>query len=40
MGEIDEKSEQILRELTRNGRISNIELADRGGLSPSSTMRR
>lgn len=40
MGEIDEKSEQILRELTRNGRISNIELADRVGLSPSATLRR
>ncbi|MEM1350925.1 MAG: Lrp/AsnC family transcriptional regulator [Pseudomonadota bacterium] len=40
MGAIDEKSEQILRELTRNGRISNIELADRVGLSPSATLRR
>ncbi|MFK7869058.1 MAG: Lrp/AsnC family transcriptional regulator [Roseobacter sp.] len=40
MAEIDEKSEEILRELTRNGRISNIELADRVGLSPSACLRR
>lgn len=40
MKEIDDKSEQILRELTLNGRISNIELADRVGLSPSATLRR
>ncbi|MFK7746107.1 MAG: Lrp/AsnC family transcriptional regulator [Roseobacter sp.] len=40
MNEIDQKSEQILRELSRNGRISNLELADRVGLSPSACLRR
>lgn len=40
MMDLDQKSEQILRELSRNGRISNIELADRVGLSPSATLRR
>ena len=29
-----------MRELTRDGRISNIELADRVGLSPSACLRR
>jgi DNA-binding Lrp family transcriptional regulator len=33
-------SENILRELSRNGRISNLELADRVGLSPSACLRR
>jgi len=37
---IDPTSEKILRELTRNGRISNLELADRIGLSPSACLRR
>ncbi|MEP5728937.1 MAG: Lrp/AsnC family transcriptional regulator [Sulfitobacter sp.] len=36
----DQISEQILHELTLNGRISNIELADRVGLSPSACLRR
>ncbi|MCV3271677.1 Lrp/AsnC family transcriptional regulator [Roseobacter sinensis] len=40
MGNIDEKSERILRELTRDGRISNLELAERVGLSPSACLRR
>lgn len=40
MADIDEKSEEILRALTQNGRISNIELADRVGLSPSACLRR
>ncbi len=40
MSELDAKSEQILRELTANGRITNIELADRVGLSPSACLRR
>lgn len=40
MANLDEKSEKILRELTANGRISNIELADRVGLSPSACLRR
>jgi Lrp/AsnC family transcriptional regulator, leucine-responsive regulatory protein len=32
---IDAINERILRELTRNGRISNIDLAARVGLSAS-----
>jgi DNA-binding Lrp family transcriptional regulator len=40
MQRIDEKSEQILQELSRDGRISNIALADRVGLSPSACLRR
>ena len=40
MSNLDEKSEQILQELERNGRISNIELADRVALSPSACLRR
>lgn len=40
MKAIDEKSVQILRELKRDGRISNIELANRVGLSPSASLRR
>ena len=31
---------KILRELTLNGRISNLDLADRVGLSPSACLRR
>ncbi|MFK7762258.1 MAG: Lrp/AsnC family transcriptional regulator [Roseobacter sp.] len=37
---LDEKSERILHELTANGRISNIELAERVGLSASACLRR
>ncbi|MBN8803512.1 MAG: Lrp/AsnC family transcriptional regulator [Sphingopyxis terrae] len=37
MDQIDRK---ILRELASEGRISNIELADRVGLSPSACLRR
>ncbi|ENY80329.1 AsnC family transcriptional regulator [Sphingopyxis sp. MC1] len=37
MDKIDRK---ILRELASEGRISNIELADRVGLSPSACLRR
>lgn len=37
---LDEKSEHILRELTASGRISNIELAERVGLSASACLRR
>ena len=33
-------SEKILRQLERDGRISNTELADRVGLSPSACLRR
>ena len=40
MMDIDEKSRQILRELERNGRISNLELAQRVALSPSACLRR
>lgn len=40
MNSLDGKSEKILQLLTENGRISNIELADRVGLSPSATLRR
>ncbi|WP_424934083.1 Lrp/AsnC family transcriptional regulator [Amaricoccus macauensis] len=37
---MDEKDERILRELSRDGRISNIDLAERIGLSPSACLRR
>ncbi|GAB5445575.1 Lrp/AsnC family transcriptional regulator [Gymnodinialimonas sp.] len=40
MAKIDEKDRQILRELTRDGRISNLDLAERVALSPSATLRR
>jgi len=40
MAEFDRISEQILQELSRDGRISNIELAERVGLSPSACLRR
>lgn len=37
---MDKINQQILRHLSRNGRISNLELADRVGLSPSACLRR
>ena len=37
---IDAIGRKILQELSRDGRISNIELADRVGLSPSACLRR
>ncbi len=37
---MDKITARILQELSRNGRISNIELADRCGLSPSACLRR
>jgi Lrp/AsnC family leucine-responsive transcriptional regulator len=40
MAQIDQKSDEILRVLGRDGRISNLELADRVGLSPSACLRR
>lgn len=40
MHKLDDINERILRELGRDGRISNIELADRVGLSPSACLRR
>ena len=36
----DQYNSNILRELQSNGRISNIDLADRVGLSPSACLRR
>ena len=40
MVKIDDMNNRILRELERNGRIANLELADRVGLSPSACLRR
>lgn len=40
MAKQDQINQQILRELSRDGRISNLELADRVGLSPSACLRR
>ena len=40
MTKIDRMNEKILHELSRDGRMSNIELADRVGLSPSACLRR
>ncbi len=40
MTEIDAIDDRILRELSRDGRITNIELAARAGLSPSACLRR
>ncbi len=40
MTNIDQFNKNILRELQANGRISNIELADHVGLSPSACLRR
>jgi Lrp/AsnC family transcriptional regulator, leucine-responsive regulatory protein len=40
MTKLDAINERILRELTRDGRISNIDLAARAGLSPSACLRR
>ncbi len=40
MIKIDAIGRKILRELTRDGRISNLELAERVGLSPSACLRR
>jgi Lrp/AsnC family transcriptional regulator, leucine-responsive regulatory protein len=40
MVKLDDINERILRELSRDGRISNIDLADRVGLSPSACLRR
>lgn len=37
---MDAINDRILRELTRDGRITNTELADRVGLSPSACLRR
>ena len=40
MSDIDHINANILRELTLDGRISNIDLADKVGLSPSACLRR
>jgi len=40
MTKIDAITNRILRELSRDGRISNIELAERVGLSASACLRR
>ncbi|MBT8154980.1 Lrp/AsnC family transcriptional regulator [Epibacterium ulvae] len=40
MARIDQINQQILQELSRYGRMSNLELADRVGLSPSACLRR
>ncbi|MGB1235745.1 MAG: Lrp/AsnC family transcriptional regulator [Planktomarina sp.] len=40
MAKIDQIDEKILRELQRDGRVSNLDLADRAGLSPSACLRR
>lgn len=37
---LDQKTEQILHELKGQGRISNLDLAERVGLSPSACLRR
>jgi len=40
MVKIDRYNDQILRILQKDGRITNIDLADRVGLSPSACLRR
>jgi len=40
MTNLDDINRNILRELTGDGRISNLDLADRVGLSPSACLRR
>ncbi len=40
MSDLDVIGETILRELVRDGRLSNLELAERVGLSPSACLRR
>ncbi|MBL1430709.1 MAG: Lrp/AsnC family transcriptional regulator [Robiginitomaculum sp.] len=40
MSKIDKQTKHILRILSRNGRITNLELAKRVGLSPSACLRR
>jgi Lrp/AsnC family transcriptional regulator, leucine-responsive regulatory protein len=40
MTNIDATNHRILRELQRDGRISNLDLATRVGLSPSACLRR
>ncbi len=40
MAKIDIINDRILQELSRDGRLSNVDLADRVGLSPSACLRR
>lgn len=40
MSDLDQTSERILRALQKDGRISNLELAAKVGLSPSACLRR
>lgn len=40
MAKLDDINERILQELSRDGRQSNIALAERVGLSPSACLRR
>ena len=40
MTKIDQINAAILRELSHDGRISNLTLADKVGLSPSACLRR
>lgn len=40
MSKIDAIGDRILHELSNDGRLSNLELADRVGLSPSACLRR
>jgi DNA-binding Lrp family transcriptional regulator len=40
MIDLDRLNKRILRELTKDGRVSNTELADRVGLSASACLRR
>jgi Lrp/AsnC family leucine-responsive transcriptional regulator len=40
MSKIDQISRKILQELVQDGRITNIQLAERVGLSPSACLRR
>ncbi len=40
MSKIDHVDRRILQELRSDGRIANVELADRVGLSPSACLRR
>ncbi|MEP2784229.1 MAG: Lrp/AsnC family transcriptional regulator [Pseudoruegeria sp.] len=40
MSKIDQINHKILHELSKDGRISNLDLADKVGLSPSACLRR
>ena len=40
MAKMDDINRKVLRELSADGRISNLELADKVGLSPSACLRR